>query len=103
MIPAICTQGTGIGSKGSIIFRGILKITTIWGICSSLDSLPKTLQQIGFGHGSVTARPTSHAPDQGLLVQDVPFDFFIEVSLADCADQHQPVVSERFRHDVRSR
>jgi hypothetical protein len=35
-----CAQGTEIGSKGSIVFRRILTITTIWGICSSLDSQP---------------------------------------------------------------
>jgi hypothetical protein len=51
-----CRRGTGIGSKGSIGFCQILTITTIWGICSSLDSQPKTLQQIGFGHSSVTVR-----------------------------------------------
>ena len=54
---AQCAQGTGIGSDGSIAFRGILTITTLWGICSSLDSQPKTLQQVEFGHSSVTARP----------------------------------------------
>jgi hypothetical protein len=51
----VCAQGTGIGSKGSIVFRRILTITTIWGICSSLDSQPTRPQQMEFGHSSVTA------------------------------------------------
>ena len=44
-----------MGSKGSIVFRELLAITTIWGICSSLDSQPKRLQRIPFGHSFDTA------------------------------------------------
>jgi len=51
-----CAQGIGIGSNGSIAFRRILTITTIWGICSSLDSQPQPAQQIGFGHSFATLR-----------------------------------------------
>jgi hypothetical protein len=39
--PTPCAQGIRVGSKGSIVFRRILTFTTIWGICSSLDSQPK--------------------------------------------------------------
>jgi hypothetical protein len=52
--PTPCTQGTGIGSKGSMAFHRILIKTIIWGICSSLDSQPKRPQQMEFGHSYVT-------------------------------------------------
>ena len=54
-----CAQGSLVASKGSIVFREILTITTIWGICSSLDSQPKRRQQMEFGHSSVTASELS--------------------------------------------
>jgi hypothetical protein len=42
--PRTCHGRTVIGSKLSIVFRQLLTFT-IWGICSSLDSNPGTLNR----------------------------------------------------------
>lgn len=63
----LCAQGTGIGSKGSIVFRQILTLKTIWGICSSLDRQPKRPQQFEFCHrSSVSARVLGHPLVSGI-------------------------------------
>jgi hypothetical protein len=45
-------------------FRKILTITMIWGICSSLDSQPSELKQMGFGHSFGTVKESKVLPLQ---------------------------------------
>lgn len=49
-----CAQGTGIGSKGSLVFRRILTITTIWG--SALRSTVNLIYFNRWGSGTVLSQ-----------------------------------------------
>jgi hypothetical protein len=61
--------------KGSLVFREILTITTIWGICSSLDSQPKKPQEMTFGHSFDTAKKQARPqPQSPALEANASFD-----------------------------
>jgi hypothetical protein len=52
-----CVSRSIIDSKVSIVFRQLLTFTTIWGICSSLDSNPGNINT--WGSDTVLAQPES--------------------------------------------